>query len=492
MTFVCVALVWLTGFGIARFLFPAPPRWSLHTVFLFSLATGLGIGIASCLYFLGLTVAGPSLLFLAILGIIVAVVALLNGILAKNRGIALDWGPGPPTPIYLTGALVLAVAMAAAMFIVHSIEKPHGEWDAWTIWNLKARFLFRGGEYWTDAFSSQMPNSHPDYPLLLPSIVALCWTLARAESISVPIAIAFLFTLGTAGLLISSIGILRGKTQAFVAGMLLLATSSFVQLGAMQYADGPLSFYMLATLALLCLQDRFPSDLRFSIAAGLAAGFAPWTKNEGWLFLGAVLLARPLALLRFGNRAAIGPQFLRLAAAALPATALAAFFKLHFAPPNDLVSQKAADLIAHITTFGRWVITAEGFVKMLFLVGGFLLPIAVVLGVYWFLVRFRVEEHDRTSLATPLLVLGLLLAGEFAAYVAFPPDIITQLNVSLERLYVQLWPAALLVFFLSANPPQLVSRPAHADAKTKPVARPPKPKRRTTQQKPAGPPVRLN
>jgi len=492
MTFVCVALVWLTGFGIARFLFPAPPRWSLHTVFLFSLATGLGIGIASCLYFLGLTVAGPSLLFLAILGIIVAVVALLNGILAKNRGIALDWGPGPPTPIYLTGALVLAVAMAAAMFIVHSIEKPHGEWDAWTIWNLKARFLFRGGEYWTDAFSSQMPNSHPDYPLLLPSIVALCWTLARAESISVPIAIAFLFTLGTAGLLISSIGILRGKTQAFVAGMLLLATSSFVQLGAMQYADGPLSFYMLATLALLCLQDCFPRDLRFSIAAGFAAGFAPWTKNEGWLFLGAVLLARPLALLRFGNRAAIGPQFLRLAAAALPGTALAAFFKLHFAPPNDLVSQKAADLIAHITTFGRWLITAEGFVKMLFLVGGFLLPIAVVLGVYWFLVRFRVEEHDRTSLATLLLVLGLLLAGEFAAYVAFPPDIITQLNVSLERLYVQLWPAALLVFFLSANPPQLVSRPAHADAKTKPVARPPKPKRRTTQQKPAGPPVRLN
>jgi hypothetical protein len=260
----------------------------------------------------------------------------------------------------------------------------------------------------------------------------------------------------------------------------------------MQYADGPLSFYMLATLALLCLQDRFPSDLRFSIAAGLAAGFAPWTKNEGWLFLGAVLLARPIALLRSRDRSALGPQFVRFAGAALPSTALVAFFKLRFAPANDLVAQKSADLIAHITTFGRWVITAEGFVKLLFLVGGFLLPIALVLGLYWFLVRFRVAEHDRPSLATLLLTLGLLLAGEFAAYVAFPPDIITQLNVSLERLFVQLWPAALLAFFLAANPPQLVSRPAHTDTKAKPVARPPKPKRRSAQPKPADPPVRLN
>ena len=56
MTFLCIALVWLTGFGLARFLFPSPARWSLHSVFLFSLGTGLGMGIASGLYlFLGVT-----------------------------------------------------------------------------------------------------------------------------------------------------------------------------------------------------------------------------------------------------------------------------------------------------------------------------------------------------------------------------------------------------------------------------------------------------
>src|ERR1700675_1387208 len=489
MTFVCIALVWLTGFGIARFLFPAPPRWSLHSVFLFSLGTGLGMGIASCLYFLSLVLFGPSPLILAGFGAIVAATAILGGMRAKSRGIALEWAAGPATPGYLTGLLFLAAAFAVTMFVVYSLEKPHGEWDAWSIWNLKARFLFRGGEGWKNAVSSQIPNSHPDYPLLLPSIVAMCWTLARAESISAPIAVAFLFTLGACGLLISSIGILRGKTPAFVAGILVLATSAFVQLGAMQYADVPMSFYILATLALLCLQDRFPADLRFSIAAGLTAGFAPWTKNEGWLFLAAVLLARLIAILRFDNRAVLGPQFLRLAGAALPSVALTAFFKLRFAPPNDLLAQKASDLAAHVSVLGRWVITLEVFVKMLFVMGGFLLPIVLILGLYWFLVRFHVEERDRTPLATVLLSIGLMLAGELAIYVVFPPDIVTQLNVSLERLCMQLWPAALLAFFLAANPPQLVTlRPV----KPKHEFKSQRPKLRAQAPKPAHPPVRLN
>jgi hypothetical protein len=224
MTFVFIALVWLTGFSIARSLFPAPPRWSLHSVFLFSLGTGLGVGIASCVYFLSLVLFGSSPLILAGFGAIVAVVAILRGMSAKSRGIVLDWAAGPSTPSYLTGLLLLAAAFAVTMFVVYSLEKPHGEWDAWSIWNLKARFLFRGGEGWKNALSPQIANSHPDYPLLLPSIVAMCWTLARGESITAPIAVAFLFTLGACGLLISSIGILRGKTQAFVAGIVVLAT----------------------------------------------------------------------------------------------------------------------------------------------------------------------------------------------------------------------------------------------------------------------------
>ena len=491
MTFVCIAIVWLIGFGLARFLFPAPARWSLHTVFLFSLGTGLGIGIASCLYFMCLAIAGPNPWVLAGSGAIAAAAALMLGLRAKGAGTVLSWATGPPTPAYLDWAFLLAIALAVSTFVVYSAEKPQGEWDAWSVWNLKARFLFRGGDSWRDVFSSHIANSYPGYPLLIPSMVAMCWTLARGESTSAPIAVAFLFSLGVSGLLIASVGILRGKTQAFVAGILLLATSSFVQLGAMQYADVPLSFFMLAALALVCLQDRFPEELRFSLAAGFIAGLAAWTKDEGWLFLAAILPARLVAILHFGNRAALGLQFLRLAAGALPPVALAAFFKVSLAPRNPFLAQNFSDLMAHVATFGRWMITVEGFVKILFVLGGFLLPMVVVLALYWFLVRFQVEEPDRSPLATVVLTLSLMLAGELAAYVIFPPDIVTELNASLERVIMQLWPAAVLAFFLAAKPPQLVGEPARAGAKAAPVARSFKPKGRVAQ-KPADRPMRLN
>ncbi len=62
-------------------------------------------------------------------------------------------------------------------------------------------------------------------------------------------------------MLIGVLGVLRGKTQAAVGGILLLGTAAFIALSAAEYGDVPLSFYILATLALLCLQDRFPDDL---------------------------------------------------------------------------------------------------------------------------------------------------------------------------------------------------------------------------------------
>ncbi len=81
----------------------------------------------------------------------------------------------------------------------------------------------------------------------------------------------------------------------------LLATPSFVEQGAWQYADIPLSFFYLATIVLLSLYDERTQEASSQSPAGLlalggvAAGFAAWTKNEGVLFLGAIILARQQA-----------------------------------------------------------------------------------------------------------------------------------------------------------------------------------------------------
>src|SRR6266478_934285 len=173
----------------------------------------------------------------------------------------------------------------------------------------------------------------------------MLWTLAHTESVAAPIGVAFLFGLGAAGILTSTLGILRGKAQAFTGGILLIGTVSFTENAANQYADVPLSFAILASLALLCLQDRYPEDLRFSVLAGLMAGFAAWTKNEGLMFLAVLIAGRILAIVRYGNRSTLLPQLLRLAVGALPPLAVVVFFKLRFAPPNDMMSRSMHDVI---------------------------------------------------------------------------------------------------------------------------------------------------
>jgi hypothetical protein len=489
MSLLYLVLFALAGFGLARFLFPCQLRPSLHCALILSLGAGAGLGIASSLYFICLTLVGPKLAVLAIVEGVFVVGAIGLGFLAQPRGADLTWAEGPPAPRYLTVLFAAAAALGLTLFVIHSATKPHGEWDAWAIWNLHARFLYRGGELWKHAFSSLIAWSHPDYPVLLPGLISLAWTLARAESTLAPAGVAFLFTFATAGVLIAALGVLRGRTQAFVAGALLLGTVEFVEVGAMQYADVPLSFYILSTVVLLCLQDRYPDNLRFTLLAGLSAGFAAWTKNEGLMFVIAVILARATAMLRFGAGARLIRQLGAIAAGLVFPLAVVALFKLRLAPPNDLTSTRPADMLAHLTDFGRWITVLESFGReALFfgqmavegeLVRGFLIPIALVLLLYWFLVRFHVEERDRPSVSTAALALAFMLAGDFAVYVLLPNDVTWQLSTSLDRIFLQLWPLGLFAFFLAARAPQLVAKPV--EEKSKPVRRAPKPQRRPAE-----------
>lgn len=493
MSLLYLALFCFAGFLLVRFLIPGDRGVSLHNALILSLGAGLGLGIASSLYFLCLVTIGPKIPVLAVVEGAFVVGAIVLGIRAKpSVSASLKWAEGPATPVYVTALLAAAGILGLIFFITHSATKPHGEWDAWAIWNLHARFLYRGGEMWENAFSSQISWSHPDYPVLLPGLIALCWTLSGSESTLAPIAVAFIFTFATAGLLISTLGVLRGRTQAWIAGALLLGTVEFVQVGAMQYADVPLSFFIVSAVALLCLQDRYPDELRFTMLAGLAAGFAAWTKNEGLLFVLAVVVARLFAIVRFKSGPALARQFSTIVAGLAFPLAVVAIFKLRLAPPNDLASAGLSNIIKHAGDFSRWVTVLLGFGQEALFFGqlavqgevvrGFLIPISLVLVVYWFLVRFRVDERDRPSVATAAVATGLMLAGDFAVYVFLPNDVAWQLNTSLDRIFLQLWPVGLFAFFLAAGVPQLAAKPVAE--KAKPVARrASKPQRRAAESR---------
>ena len=111
MTLLCLAAIWLVGFGLVRWMFPQAIRWSLHNVWLFSLGIGAGAGVASCLYYLVLLLAGPRVTVLVAssgaaiampLAIGVALVILAAGLLTRRKGTELRWSDGPVVPWYLT------------------------------------------------------------------------------------------------------------------------------------------------------------------------------------------------------------------------------------------------------------------------------------------------------------------------------------------------------------------------------------------------------
>ncbi len=198
--------------------------------------------------------------------------------------------------ITASGFYLLLISGTLVLILI-SILYPHGNWDAWAIWNNRARFIFRGAENWQDGFSPLLGWSHPDYPLLLPLAIARGWFYLGEETPWVPSALALLFTLSTTGILVSSLSPIKSSSQGYLAGILLLGTPFFLIHGASQYADIPLAFYLLSGIALLSLSDRRPANnYGASILAGLLIGFSAWTKNEGQVLAALI----PLSLLFVG------------------------------------------------------------------------------------------------------------------------------------------------------------------------------------------------
>jgi hypothetical protein len=330
------------------------------------------------------------------------------------------------------------------IFVLFYRIAPHGIEDAISIWNLRARFFFRGGDHWTDAFSPI--NWHGDYPLLLPCEVARSWTWAGGESTLIPALLALSFPLATLALLTGAISFLRGPSQGLLAGLVLLGHGYFFETAASQLADVPLAFFALVAIVSLALADRKDSSVGhlFVALAGLSAGLAAWTKNEGLLFL--LFLPACRMILRAGEsgRSQRASEILAYALGALPVTLLIVYFKVCLAPSNDLVSgQSGARTLAKIFDLSRYVAIMLWELKALWNIGPGLIP---ALGVYAWL---QGRSSCRPARLAYLPILGAVIAlCYFVAYLTSPHDLKWHLDSSLERLLCHLWPAALFTFFV--------------------------------------------
>jgi len=463
---VLVAIIFPLAAGIQIVRTAWHPRAGVFSRLLqFTIASALGLGISSCTFFLWLALPEARSLPLAVAEPAFFACAAVAFFLLEKRGSFLlsNTAPGPSSGAparaagfdRLTMGLVigfcLVLACAAVSMILVLINRPLGLGDAYAIWNVKARFLFRDQGQWMKAFSPLMFATHPDYPLLMPAGIARLWTYLGSETRIVPQVIAVFFTLATVSLLAASLSILRSVKQGLLAAVFLLAAPLFVRLGSWQYADVPLGFFMLAALVLLTLKNVIGGNgYGLTFLAGMMAGFAAWTKNEGNLFVLAVFIALSAVILAKRDYRLWVRESSVFLAGCLPVIAVLIYFKLRCAPPNYLFrSLDSGSVAAGLLNLQRFLLITKAFVREFFHWGDGLT--AVFLG---YAILAGLSGAWRKSVGAPagFIVLFLMLAGYCATYMVTPLDLGWHLATSLDRLLAQLWPTFLFTAFLVISP----------------------------------------
>jgi hypothetical protein len=269
--------------------------------------------------------------------------------------------------------------------------------------------------------------------------VARSWIYTGAETQTVPIGIAVLFTFATVGLLTAGLSELAGREKGLLAGIILLGTTSFIKLGAAQYADVPISFFFLASIVLLCLQNRLPSS--GTALAGTSAALAAWTKNEGLLFFAFFLIAikwtkRPVSKALTGAFGILVPL---------------AIFKLSLAPPNYLAQSGGIVLLRNAMDPSRYLQVAVGFLYQMIHLGGQSLNPMIPLVAALLAIKHTAKYGTRLA----AIILSAMCVGTFFVYIITPFDLAWQISWSLDRVLLQLWPAVLFTCFHTVDFPVL-------------------------------------
>ena len=462
-------IAFISGLLLTLFLAPSLKNSAAGLAFGFCAGGGLGLGFTSCLYFIALLTGLTQYIPAIDLGVCLLLGAFCFTRFKRSSIPALVRPPelGKRSRLHLMLAGILSIELIAWLvtFGIAHFKEPHGRWDAWLIWNMHARFLFRGGNHWRDAFASGLDWSHWDYPLLLPLSIVRGWQYMGSETSLLPAIMGFCFTLLTLGLLLTTLILLRGKLQGCLAAMVLLGTPFLITMGAAQFADVPLAFFILMTLGMLALQARAEAGGGgMLLLAGLAAGMAAWTKNEGILFLIVAALSLFAATVRTNSWREASRRTAGFLAGAMPVLLIVLTFKLLLAPTGDLAAGVSwAALAEKLFDWDRYAQIARAFLLMGISFTQGLVDVRVgmqfnpgavnilLLIAYLLFAGIRIDRQDRTGLLAIGTVLCLMPAGYFFVYVLTPLDLTYHLITSLNRLFLQLWPGVILLIFMIAG-----------------------------------------
>jgi hypothetical protein len=340
---------------------------------------------------------------------------------------------------YVIGFGILCFVNALT-FIGLTFLKPMGNFDAYAIWNLKAKLIFLNPTNWTQALNHpSIIFFHPDYPLMLPVLVSDLWLKIGTMTTRAPMVLAVLFTFCLPILLFAVVKNLRDDSQAFLAGSLMLAAPYLFQFGGGQTADVPLAVYVLAAILLIVLAFSEEHWQLYALS-GLMAGFAGWSKNEGMMFAGVLFLLLVIVFILSKDLKKLSFLLFWIVGLLIPILTILVF-KNRITVANELFNGSFMD---RILDWGRYPKVLMGIGMQLINWGGWKIPILPVFLVYAALMRKNLStEKKKTFLFTNGFIL-FSIAGFFAIYLITPYPLEWHLKYSSDRLMFQLYPVFIL------------------------------------------------
>lgn len=384
-----------------------------------------------------------------VLGVLSILLARRNGVFQRDQNPALEPCASAPLAGLWTGrtvvaALVLVAAAAAVVQGANGLLNPHGNWDAYAIWNLHARFIFRDPARGLLYLGGNMEWTHPEYPLLLPCLVARGWTLNGGESQLVPWLLGVVQLLSVAVLLYWQLGFKRGgsKLESRLSLLALLGTPMVLHSTSSQYADMVLACFVLvaATAFMNWLETEEP---RWLALAGAAAGFGACTKLEGYMLVAALTVTCLVVALTRRTRRPVLPALTWLVSGLGPGLGAELLFRLTAssrlpAKPEFGLTQ----VLTRLSQPGRYLTTGSRLAaEPLNLRQWSMVPMLVLV---YPLASGLARGRRRGAAAGTYGLLLLVLALYFGIYIAMPGDLDWYLNMSLDRLMLHCFPTFIL------------------------------------------------
>ena len=224
---------------------------------------------------------------------------------------------------------LLTLGLLAVPLAISAYHFPLGGWDAWSCWNLKAKFIFLGGQNWKDMLLPGLWRSNTHYPLLWPLINVWFWDLGGQFNQTIPMFNSILFALLSAGILLFGLLELTGILSISIAAAVIVAALPFgVTLGISQYSDALLGLFLLSAFMCWLLAEKHNLP-KLKILSMALLGLMSFTKNEGMIL--AVIAAGLILWQERFHKKELKNMILAFIVAAMPAI----IFSAAFAPHNE-------------------------------------------------------------------------------------------------------------------------------------------------------------